>query len=94
MALIADLKRLNDLAQAFGGQVVTVDQPQLASGLFNGMVTLAKADQPQTNVDFAGELTQVTVTKPQQQGNALENEKVTIALKAVVPDDLKGDESR
>ena len=90
VAISADLKRLNDLAQAFGGQVVTPDQPQLASGLFNGTVTLAKADRPQTNIDFNGELTQVTVTKPQQQGNALENEKVTIALKAVVPDDLKG----
>jgi hypothetical protein len=89
IALAADLKRLNDLAQAFGGQVVAEGQPQLKSGLFNGTVTLAKADQPQTSIDFNGELTQVTVSSA-AQGNALENEKVTITLKASVPDDLKG----
>jgi hypothetical protein len=87
MSLAADMKKLVDLAQAFGGQVIVqADQPQLQSGQFDGTVTLAKADQ--TKIDFNGKISQLTIAS--QGKNALENEQVTIALNATAPPDTNG----
>lgn len=87
MTIAADLKRLTDLAQAFGGTVsVSADQPQLRSGQFNGTVTLAKAEKPETSIKLDGRVTALTIATGQT--NTVENEQLTIGLSATAPDDL------
>ncbi|WP_428937897.1 hypothetical protein [Fontivita pretiosa] len=87
VSLAANLARLSSIAQAFGAQPAP-DQPQLRSGLFDGTITLVKADRPQTDIQFDAKISALTI----QAGgkNAIDNEQLTIALTASAPDDLKG----
>lgn len=87
MTLSADLKRLSDLAQAFGGSIaVSPDQPQVTGGGLNGTIVLTKASQPQTDLKFNGQITGLTIANA--AGPIAQNEQLTFNLAAIAPDDL------
>ncbi|MGH7175770.1 MAG: hypothetical protein ACREJC_00190, partial [Tepidisphaeraceae bacterium] len=81
----ADIKRLDELAQAAGARVNAPQQPQLRSGLLKGTLKLARGDSPQTKIDLNAALSALTVAV--NNSNALENEQLTLDLSALAPDD-------
>jgi hypothetical protein len=102
LAVNADLKKLDDLAQRFAASPAptapapttgVVASGQLQSGLLNGTLNFSRGDQPQTDIAFAGAITDLTVTTAQQP---ITNETVKLTAHAISPDDhsaLKADAS-
>jgi hypothetical protein len=82
IAYSADLKRLSDIAQAFGGQIATADQPQLRSGQLQGTIDLAKAEK--TTIKLDSQINGLTVFA--NGANALDNQQVTMSLQADADD--------
>jgi hypothetical protein len=86
LAIAADLKRLNDLAQAFGGTVQAQGAAgQLTSGRLESTLQLAQANE--TKINFNAKVLNLSVTSHQKP---IENETVTIALAATAPADMSG----
>lgn len=86
--IAADLKRLNDIAQAFGGTVKgTNEAGQVKSGKFDGTLKIAHVAEPFTDVNFDGTIANLTVTT---NDKPLQNETVKITLAARSPDDFSG----
>lgn len=85
----ADLKRLNDAAQAMqGAKVVVTDQKgmQLQSGLLKGQIALAQANAQQIQLDGNIGLTQITVSDGAT--TPIQNESLQLTLQALSNHDL------
>lgn len=89
IGLHADLKRLNDVAQAMKGTQVVAKDPngmELKSGVLDGNITFAQASNQQIGLDGAFEVKQMTV------GNAtstpLKDESLELAVQALANHDL------
>ncbi len=89
--IVSDLKRLNDLAQAFAARPAsagrdTATAGELTSGILDTTLTLDHPEQQKhTTITLAGAINNLSVTTNEQP---IANEKVTIALSAVSPDDF------
>ncbi len=91
IAINADLKRLNDIAQAFSAEVsakpASNEAGELKSGKFDGVLKLAHAQGKGTDINFDGSVSDVTITT---SGKPLQNEQIKLAAAANSPDDLSG----
>lgn len=90
VAVNADLKKLDDLAQRFVASSATpttapaVASGQLQSGVLNGVLKLSHGDQPQTEINFDGAITELSITTAQQP---ISNETIKLTAHAISPDD-------
>ncbi|HEY7088698.1 MAG TPA: hypothetical protein VH518_11455 [Tepidisphaeraceae bacterium] len=79
MTLAADLPRLSNIAQAFGGQV-SADQPKVTSGKLNGTLNLDKT------IDLNAQIAGLTILL--KDAKLIDNEQMTVAFNAKAPQDL------
>jgi hypothetical protein len=77
-----DLKRLNDLAQAWQAQPAADPAIELHSGRFDGTIEMVRGDIPRTDVRVGVQLSDLTV------GQYLQNESLQLVLAAAAPDDM------
>jgi hypothetical protein len=87
LALTADLKKLNDIGQAFGGQVKakTASSGELTSGTLSANVALNHPAGKGTTIDLTGNVDSLSITTAQKP---ITNEKVTLAFSAASPEDF------
>src|SRR5207342_351208 len=87
LALNADLKKLNDIAQAFGGKVVakTATAGELTSGTLSANLALNHPEGKGTSIDLTGAIDNLSVATAQKP---ITNEKVTLAFSAASPEDF------
>src|SRR6185295_7327429 len=66
MTISSDLKRVSDVARAFGGAVAATPQNgsagELRSGRLDATIRLAKADKPETSINLDGNVTDLSIT--------------------------------
>ncbi len=87
LALNADLKKLNDVAQAFGGQVKakSASAGEVTSGTLSANVALNHPAGQGTSIDLTGNVDNLSITTAQKP---ITNEKITLALSAASPEDF------
>lgn len=87
IAIAANLKPLNDIAQIFTGKIEGAGD--LTSGILNTTIALKKADKPETALSVTGDIKDLSITTGDPK-LPIEKEAITFALSAVSPDDLSG----
>lgn len=87
LALSADLKKLNDVAQAFGGQVKakSASAGEVTSGTLSANVALNHPAGQGTSIDLTGNVDNLSIATAQKP---ITNEKITLALSAASPEDF------
>ncbi len=84
--LAANLKALNDLAQAMSATAAAPAQKagDIKSGMFTGTLALTHDDKSQTDVAFTGDITRLSITT---NDKPIDNESAKISLAGSSPDD-------
>ncbi|MEO6437046.1 MAG: hypothetical protein ABIP55_14985, partial [Tepidisphaeraceae bacterium] len=86
LVITSDLKRVNDVLQAMGGQsAVTTSAGQLTSGNFAATLKLASQEKTGTDIQLDGGIDNLSVTT---NAAPIQNEKVTITVRANTPADF------